>query len=264
MFVGEISVHRPFPWAHLLDYLAHRLIPQVEQVEDGMYMRRIGGHRVTVSFDVASARLQVEAGGRVKRAQVLAQVGRLLDVEHDASVVDRRLRRSPLLRPRVERAPGLRPVGAWSPFELGVRTIVGQQVSVAAARTLMHRLVRRCGGGALTPECVATANLREIGMPGKRVETIRSFARALLDGHVDFDRPWLEVDAVLKQMPGFGPWTRAYLAIRLGRDPDAFPESDVGLMRAAHVATPTELLALAESWRPYRAFAATYLWAIDL
>lgn len=262
MFVGEISVRRPFPWEYLLDYLAHRLIPQVEQVEGGMYMRRIGAHRVTVSFDVASARLRVEAGGRVKRALVLAQVGRLLDVEHDASVVDRRLRRSPLLRPRVVRVPGLRPVGAWSPFELGVRTIVGQQVSVAAARTLMHRLVRRCG--ALTPECVATANLREIGMPGKRVETIRSFAYALLDGHVDFDRPWLEVDAVLKQMPGFGPWTRAYLAIRLGRDPDAFPESDVGLMRAAHVATPSELRALAESWRPYRAFAATYLWTIDL
>jgi 3-methyladenine DNA glycosylase/8-oxoguanine DNA glycosylase len=262
MFVGEICVRRPFPWTHLLGYLAHRLIPQVEQVDDGMYVRRIGADRVGVTFDAASARLQVEVSGHVKPTAVLARIGRLLDVEHDASVVDRRLRRSPLLRPRVARAPGLRPVGAWSPFELGVRTIVGQQVSVAAARTLMHRLVQRCG--VLTPECVVAANLHEIGMPGRRVEAIRSFARALLDGHIDFDRPWLEVDAVLKQMPGFGPWTRAYLAIRLGRDPDAFPDSDVGLMRAAHVATPTELRVLAEPWRPYRAFAATYLWAIDL
>lgn len=262
MLVGEICVRRPFPWAHLLDYLAHRLIPQVEQVEGGMYTRRIGVHCVTVSFDEASARLRVEATGRVRRTPVLARIERLLDVDHDASAVDRRLRRSPLLRSRVARALGLRPLGAWSPFELGVRTIVGQQVSVAAARTLMQRLVQRCG--VLTPECVAVANLHEIGMPGRRVEAIRSFARALLGGHVDFDRPWQEVDAALKQMPGFGPWTRTYLAIRLGRDPDAFPETDVGLMRAAHAATPSELLALAESWRPYRAFAATYLWAIDL
>ena len=139
----------------------------------------------------------------------------------------------------------MRPLGAWSPFELCVRTILGQQVTVAAAGTLMRRLVERCG--TVTPECVADANFDSIGMPGKRVETIRSFARAVADGRVDFERPWPEVEAALKALPGFGPWTRAYLAIRLGRDPDAFPETDLGLIRAAQVDSPAQLLALAEA-----------------
>ena len=90
----------------------------------------------------------------------------------------------------------MRPLGAWSPFELCVRTILGQQVTVAAAGTLMRRLVERCG--TVTPECVADANFDSIGMPGKRVETIRSFARAAADGRVDFERPWTEVEAALK------------------------------------------------------------------
>ena len=80
---------------------------------------------------------------------------------------------------------------------------------------------------------------------------------------MDFERPWSEVEAALKELPGFGPWTRAYLAIRLGRDPDAFPETDLGLIRAAQVDSPARLLALADAWRPYRAYAATYLWAVS-
>jgi 3-methyladenine DNA glycosylase/8-oxoguanine DNA glycosylase len=167
---------------------------------------------------------------------------------------------SPVLRPRLERVPGMRPPGAWSPFELCVRTILGQQVTVAAAGTLMRRLVERCG--SVTPECLASANLDNMGMPGKRVDALRSFATAALGGAVDFDRPWSDVETALRTLPGFGPWTRAYLGIRLGRDPDAFPETDIGLIRAAQVDTPAALLALAQSWRPYRAYAATYLWAV--
>ena len=75
--------------------------------------------------------------------------------------------------------------------------------------------------------------------------------------------PWPQVEAALKALPGFGPWTRGYLAIRLGRDPDAFPETDLGLIRAAQVDSPEQLLALADGWRPYRAYAATYLWAVS-
>jgi DNA-3-methyladenine glycosylase II len=79
---------------------------------------------------------------------------------------------------------------------------------------------------------------------------------------VDFSQPWSQVETALQTLPGFGPWTRAYLAIRLGRDRDAFPASDIGLIRAANVTTPAELLALAEAWRPWRAYAAVYLWAV--
>jgi 3-methyladenine DNA glycosylase/8-oxoguanine DNA glycosylase len=203
--------------------------------------------------------LRVEATGRVPARATLERVARLLDVDHDARAVRDHLQPSPMLRARLERVPGMRPPGAWSPFELCVRTILGQQVTVAAAGTLMRRLVDRCG--SITPECLAAANLDSMGMPGKRVDALRSFAAAALQG-LDFDRPWSDVEAALKTLPGFGPWTRAYLGIRLGRDPDAFPETDIGLIRAAQVDTPGALLALAQAWRPYRAYAATYLWSV--
>jgi 3-methyladenine DNA glycosylase/8-oxoguanine DNA glycosylase len=261
MLVGHLAVRPPFPWPHLLDYFAHRLIPQFERIENDCYVRRVGARTVTVAYDAARSRLEVAADGRVRTQQVLDNVARLLDIDHDAQRIQRVLRRSPVLKRRIASVPGMRPLGAWSPFELCVRTILGQQVTVAAAGTLMRRLVERCG--SVTPECVAEANFASIGMPGKRVETVRTFARAVADGRVDFERPWPEVEAALKELPGFGPWTRAYLAIRLGRDPDAFPETDLGLIRAAQVESPAQLLVLADAWRPYRAYAATYLWAVS-
>jgi DNA-3-methyladenine glycosylase II len=262
MLIGHIAVRAPFPWQHLLDYFAHRLIPQVERIENDSYVRQVGARTIAVSYDSASAQLQVTANGRVKADPVLRNVRRLLDVDHDAQRIHKHLRRSPVLKPRIAKVPGMRPLGAWSPFELCVRTIIGQQVTVAAAGTLMRRLVERCGG-TVTPECVADANFASIGMPGKRVETIRTFARAAAEGRVDFELPWPQVEAALKALPGFGPWTRGYLAIRLGRDPDAFPETDLGLIRAAQVDSPQQLLALADGWRPFRAYAATYLWAVS-
>ena len=261
MLVGHLAVRAPFPWRHLLDYFAHRLIPQFERIENDCYVRQVGARTIAVAYDEATSRLQVSANGRVRTEQVLDNVSRLLDISHEAQHIQKHLRRSPVLKRRIASVPGMRPLGAWSPFELCVRTVIGQQVTVAAAGTLMGRLVQRCG--TVTPECVADADFAAIGMPGKRVDTIRSFARAVGDGQVDFARPWTEVEAALKELPGFGPWTRAYLAIRLGRDPDAFPETDLGLIRAAQVLTPVQLLTLADAWRPYRAYAATYLWAVS-
>ena len=176
MLVGHVAVRAPFPWRHMLDYFAHRLIPQFERIEDDCYVRQVGARTITVAYDPATAQLRVTANGRVKADQVLHNVGRLLDVSYDAQRIHKHLRRSPVLKRRIANVPGMRPLGAWSPFELCVRTILGQQVTVAAAGTLMRRLVERCG--TVTPECVADANFDNIGMPGKRVETIRSFARA--------------------------------------------------------------------------------------
>ena len=261
MLVGHLAVRAPFPWRHLLDYFAHRLIPQFERIENDCYVRQVGSRTIAVAYDPATSQLRVTANGRVKTGQVLDNVARLLDAGHDAQQIQQHLRRSPVLKKRIASVPGMRPLGAWSPFELCVRTILGQQVTVAAAGTLMRRLVERCG--TVTPQCVADADFTAFGMPGKRVETIRTFARAAAAGKVDFARSWPEVEAALKELPGFGPWTRAYLAIRLGRDPDAFPETDLGLIRAAQVDSPVQLLALADGWRPYRAYAATYLWAVS-
>jgi DNA-3-methyladenine glycosylase II len=260
MLVGQLSVRPPFPWRHLLDYFALRLIPAVERIEDDRYVRQLGARTIAVAYDAANARLEVTSNGRVKTDEVMRNVRRLLDIDYDAQRVHEHLGRFRVLKRRIALVPGMRPLGAWSPFELCVRTILGQQVTVAAAGTLMRRLVERCG--SVTPECVADADFSSIGMPGKRVEAIRSFAGAARDGQVDFEQPWPQVEEALRALPGFGPWTRAYLAIRLGRDPDAFPETDLGLIRAANVDSPARLLALAQSWRPYRAYAATYLWAV--
>ena len=261
MLVGQLAVRAPFPWRTLLDYFSHRLIPQFERIEGDCFVRQVGARTITVGYDPATEKLHVSANGRVKSDQVLANVSRLLDVAYDSQQIHRHLRRSPVLKRRIANVPGMRPLSSWSPFELCVRTIIGQQVTVAAAGTLMRRLVERCG--SVTPECVAAADFTAIGMPGKRVDTIRTFARAAGEGRVDFSRPCPEVEDALKALPGFGPWTRAYLAIRIGRDPDAFPETDLGLIRAAQVDSPAQLLALADGWRPYRAYAATYLWAVS-
>jgi len=156
---------------------------------------------------------------------------------------------------------GFRPLGCWDPFELCLRTIIGQQVTVAAANTIMRRLVERCG--QLTPEAVITADLTNMGMPGARVAALITLATAIVDDDLDLSMPWPELRSALLKLRGVGPWTCGYLAIRLGMDDDAFPETDVGLIRAAKAESAQALLAGAEQWRPYRAYAAVGLWAID-
>jgi DNA-3-methyladenine glycosylase II len=255
-----IAVVQPFPWAALLEYLSFRLISDIESVENGQYVRRIEGGSINVSFDERTAQLVAVTNAVVDESEMHSRVVRLFDARFDSKLIQTSLCESRLLAPLVAKVPGMRPLGAWDAFELCVRTILGQQVTVAAARTLMRRWVQRCG--AITPECLLAADLTNMGMPGKRVETIRALALAVQQDRVRFDRPWAEIDAALQTLPGFGPWTRAYLAIRLGREPDAFPASDLGLIRAAKVSSPAELLKVAEHWRPYRGYAATYLWAV--
>ncbi len=260
--LSTIPVRAPFPWTELLGYLSVRSIPVIEAISPDCYRRRLNDGIVSVAFDTRKACLRIDVEGVRNKEGILDAVAKLFDTDFDSSRVVEVLGRTRLIGPRIRKVPGLRPLGAWDPFELCVRTILGQQVTVAAAATLMQRWVQRCG--AITPECVLAANLDNIGMPSRRVDTVRTLARALLEKQVLFDAPWTEIDAALKALPGFGPWTRDYLAIRLGRDSDAFPASDLGLIRAAKVASPAQLLKIAERWRPYRAYAATYLWAVDV
>jgi 3-methyladenine DNA glycosylase/8-oxoguanine DNA glycosylase len=243
----------------MLRYLGPRAVPGAERVDGDVYARKVGGRWLEVRYDKRGSALALQSPQRADGAAIRARIARLFDPAHDATLPATVLRRSPVLRRRVAATPGLRPLGAWAPFELCVRTLVGQQVTVAAANTLMRRLAERCGG--VTPERLAGAKLGGIGMPSRRVESLQRFAQAVADGAVGLEAgSWPDVDARLGELPGFGPWTRAYLAIRLGRDPDALPEADVGLMRAAGAASPRDLLRMAEAWRPYRAYAAAYLW----
>ncbi len=186
---------------------------------------------------------------------------------------------TPLLAPLVAAHPGLRVPGAWDPFELAIRAIVGQQVSVAGARTIAGRIVARAGdrlpspSGSVvalfpTPDQLAAADLSAIGMPGARARAIVGFASAVA-GDPGLLAPSDDLEAIvrrLKALPGIGEWTAQYVALRGLKHPDAFPASDLGILRAlagpdGRRPTPAEALARAETWRPYRAYAAQHLWS---
>lgn len=272
----------PYQWPSLLAFLGSRAIPGVEEVADGEYRR-------TFALDAALGSVAVRAapdGGhllatiRVSRVAALpAVVGRLqrlLDLEADAQAIDAHLARDPLLAPLVTARPGLRVPGAWDPFELAVRAILGQQVSVAAARTLAGRIAeahgdRAPGAGLVFPgaERLAEARLDRVGLTRARAAAVRSLARAVardpsfLQPRGDLE----ETVARLAELPGIGRWTAHYVAMRALREPDAFPDSDLGLLRALarrglHP-SPAGLPRRAEAWRPWRAYAAMHLWTAD-
>ena len=171
--------------------------------------------------------------------------------------------------------------GAWDPFELGVRALLGQQVSVGAGRTLAGRLVRLCGTplpggprGSLThlfpaPATVAGADVARVGLTRARAAALRGFATAVARGELELTAA-VDLDdlvARLTPLPGIGEWTAHYVAMRALGDPDAFPAGDLGLRRAlargGRPATPREVAARAERWRPWRAYAAIALWTKD-
>ena len=202
----------------------------------------------------------------------MAQVRRVFDLNADVAVIGEHLARDPLLAPLVARWPGLRAPGAWDSFELAMRAVLGQQITVSAARQLAGKLVALCGepvaDGELThrfpdPAMVAASQLDAIGMPAARRATLLALARAAAADPLLFEG---EAMQRLREIPGVGVWTAEYIAIRALRDPDAFPATDVALMRGLAALTGTkptaaELLQRAERWRPWRAYAAQYLWA---
>jgi DNA-3-methyladenine glycosylase II len=229
-----LPTREPYDWERVLDWLGTRAIPGLEQVVDGVY-RRLG--------EVEVAR--VEGGIAVAGEADAAVVARVFDTGHDPAALPR--------DPLFARAPGIRVPGAWSGWELAVRAVLGQQVSVAGARRTAEKLVAQLGGGRFpAPEAVATGPLP--GMPAARERALRALAEAVAGG-LRLDPP-LDVAATraeLLELPGFGPWTVEYIAMRALRDPDAWPGSDLWLRRAAE---PVD----AERWRPWRAYAAMVLW----
>ncbi len=277
--VLRLPYYGPLDWPALLDYFAGRAIPGVESVAGDTYRR-------TIVVGEAPGVLELRPGGDdhlllrahlphweelvhvVQRARHIANLD--LDVDEPVRVLaaDRIVGR--LIRER----PGLRPPGTWSPFELGVRAIIGQQVSVAAANTVSGRLVERLGmrvpgleplGLTHTFPSAATlagADYAGIGLMPARGEAIRSFARAVVEDRVRLDRS-ITLDrlvASLAALDGLGPWTAHYIALRLG-EPDAFPTTDLGLRHAYAGLAPHETLGeAAERWRPWRALVATHLW----
>ena len=255
----ELPVVQPFPWQQLLHYLSFRLVPEFESVENNHYQRVCRDGLVRVTYDEARSLLQIKSDLPEDRLDdVVIRVSRIFRPQLCTEIIYRQL--LPHL-PALSKTMGFRPLGCWDPFELCLRTIIGQQVTVAAANTIMRRLIERCG--KLIPEAVIAADLTDMGMPGARVTTLVTLATAIAEGELDLSMPWPELRDTLIKLRGIGPWTCGYLAIRLGMDEDAFPETDVGLIRSAKAESAKALLASAEQWRPYRAYAAVGLWAID-
>jgi 3-methyladenine DNA glycosylase/8-oxoguanine DNA glycosylase len=232
----KIDVCDPFDADLILDWLGARAIPGVERVEDGTYIR--GTTRVTFR------------NGALHTSNEAAKVRILFDADADPHAIASVLARDPMLAPRLAKLPGVRVPGVWSAFELCIRAIVGQQISVARARTILGHFAATCG---LTPE--GLAELPYGGMPGKRTETIRALARGFVEGTIDPERD------DLTQLPGIGPWTASYIRMRLGNH-DAFPAGDLILRRNAGNMTERALAKRSEQWQPYRGYAAMLLWNV--
>jgi AraC family transcriptional regulator of adaptative response / DNA-3-methyladenine glycosylase II len=268
----------PFNWAALLEFMTPRAIPEVEVVEDKIYRRIFSLHNhvgwLEASLDepanAVSLRIRFPEPGCL--FLIVERARRLFDLSADSEEITAHLRRDPALVERIASRLGLRIPGAWDGFELAVRAILGQQITVAGATTLTGRLVRTLGTPVVvspklthifpSPEKLADSDLTKIGLPKARALSIRSLARAVSEGKIAFTGV-VNVEKFLSQfceMPGIGSWTAQYVAMRALGEPDAFPASDLGLLRAAGQRNPREFASRAEAWRPWRAYAAMYLW----
>jgi AraC family transcriptional regulator, regulatory protein of adaptative response / DNA-3-methyladenine glycosylase II len=254
-----ILLHRtPLAWPLLLDWLAARAIPGVEAVEADTYRRVADDGRIVEAAPAAGGLL-------VRGAAELGRLRRVFDLDHDPAALATAVGGDPVLGPRLARAPGIRVPGAWSGFELAVRAVLGQQISVAGARRTAEKLVLALGAPAQaaapglthrfpTPEAVAAGPLP--GMPSARERALRSLAGAVAGGlRLDPPLDREATRAALLALPGIGPWTAEYVAMRALRDPDAWPGGDLWLRRAAAGADPA-------AWRPWRSYAAMLLWQV--
>ena len=267
----------PFDWNGLLDFLAPRAIPGVEVINDDNYRRtfqldkQTGWLEAALDSDARALALRIHFPDPRSLFLIVERVRRLFDLSADPAEINQHLRRDPLLARRVATRPGLRVPGAWDGFELAIRAILGQQVTVRGASTLAGRLVREFGAPIATnhglthifptAEKLADVDVARIGLPRARANTIRTLARAVMQGEIEFSTT--DVDGFrerLCRLPGIGDWTAQYVAMRALGEPDAFPSSDLGLLHATGIRNPRELQSRAEAWRPWRAYAAMHLW----
>jgi AraC family transcriptional regulator of adaptative response / DNA-3-methyladenine glycosylase II len=284
---GELSLllryQPPYDWAAMLDFLRARAIPGMERVTDDSYSRTfsLDGVQGTVRVRLAS-RNALRADIRTTKLSILpaviARLRRVFDLGADPLAISAHLATDPSLAPLVAKRPGLRVPGAWDGFELAVRAVLGQQITVSGAVQLAGRMVSTYGmplgisDGELThvfpePAVLAKAKLASLGMIASRATTISAVAAALV-ANPDLLTARLDLEEAVKSLRsirGIGEWTAQYIALRQLREPDAFPAADIGLLRALADAAgrrpaAEELLAKAEKWRPWRAYAAQHLW----
>ena len=286
----KLAYRPPLDWPRLVSFLVSRGAAGVEQVDGQRYLRTASvdaGDKTHRGWFAAQPqqdvlRLEISATLMPALAPLLARVRRLFDLDANPRIVEGHLSRDARLRPIVRRQAGLRVPGAFDGFELALRAVLGQQISVKGASTLFGRCAAAFGEPALvdartasgealrffapTAARIAQASARELialGLTKARAETIRSLAREVAGGELKLEHG-VDIEETMQRLqalPGVGAWTAHYIAMRALGYPDAFPHADLGLMKALGLRKPGDILAAAEPWRPWRAYAAHHLWA---
>ncbi len=279
-FTFELAYRPPLDWAHVTGFLAARSVALVESVEKTVYHRtlRVADARaqhlgwIEVRHHKSKAVLSVRVAATLGKVlpQVLARVKRVFDLSCQPEEIAAVL--GAWARPHV----GLRLPGAFDGFELAVRAVLGQQITVRAATTLAGRFAGAFGEAVATPHAALQRvfpsaqtiagcgidDIAKLGIIATRAKTLRALAQAIAAGQLTLD-PSADVDATLmalKAIPGIGDWTAQYIAMRALAWPDAFPHTDYGVMKAMRETRPARVLAQAEAWRPWRAYAVMHLW----
>jgi AraC family transcriptional regulator of adaptative response / DNA-3-methyladenine glycosylase II len=278
--VGAVTVRLaargPFAGAALLDFLAARAVPGVELAADGTYARALDLPRGHGTVQIALIDSGVAATFRLTDwrdlAPAVGRVRRLLDLDADPIAIDAHLGADPALAPLIERTPGLRSAGSVDPAETLVRAIVGQQVSVAGARTVTGRITATIGEPLVVEHPglthvfpsmgrIAAADADQLPMPAARAATLQWAARIVADGEIALD-PGIDRGDVVDQLvaiKGIGPWTAQYVVMRGLGDPDVFLATDLGVKNAL-TALDLELDAT-DRWKPWRTYAMHHLWS---
>lgn len=273
----EVGYRAPYDWDSMIAFLGARAIEGVETIADGRYLRAVkltggiaGWIAVAPSGTKNALRVEVSAGLTRAIPQVVRRVRRLFDTSSEPEAI------AEVLGDLAAGHPGLRVPGAFDGFEACVRAIVGQQISVAGARTIVGRIAKRFGSPVDTPfegldhafpaaETIAQATVDDVaslGIVSKRSKALIAIAAAVANRELRLV-PGADVEetvARLCEFDGIGPWTAQYIAMRALAYPDAFPHSDLGILKALGTKDPAEALAAAEKWRPWRAYAALHLW----
>ena len=278
----RLTYEEPFDGPGLIAFLKRRAVPGVEEVVDGVYRRSLslpGGAgilQLQPNHGYVEARLWLDYQDDLESAVQRSRA--LFDLDANPSAVIATLGQDPLIGALVKAQPGRRVPGVVDGDELAIRAVLGQQVSLAGAATLAHRLVLACGAkldrpsGTIThrfpkPKTIAAVDPESLAMPRSRRAALLGLARALADGrvslHPDADRE--QTRRRLLDLPGIGPWTADYIGMRALHDPDVFLASDLGVRHALQAlgadGRPTQAERLSERWRPYRSYAVQHLWA---
>ena len=280
--VLRLAYRPPLDFPLMLAFLRRRSLPGIECIGQDSYQRVIvsngSASLIRVTADPRRPELRLQLGTTDPRAipAIVAKVRRVFDLDADLGTVHAALAKEPLLARGIAQRPGLRIPGGWDGFEVAARAVLGQQVSVAAATTLARRLVDRFGAHLdgmpegldrqfPAPQALLDAPLESIGLPRTRAATLRAVAQACADGRLDFSRAQ-PLDHFVQQavaLPGIGPWTAHYMALRAMGMPDAFPAGDLILQQVlgeGQRLSERETERRSQPWRPWRAYAVLHLW----